>query len=121
MKIETDSQTKSELDFAGEPATTEDITLGLEQNVELGDFSVQTSRARSVAAGLGEISGLTDRACVMAKLARQIGRGRDAIFHGTRRADESLRAGKLICPDRGDCISQSVAGDRRLFCKSKNG
>jgi hypothetical protein len=58
---------------------------------------------KALPAGLGEISGSTDRARVMAKLARQIGRGRDAIFHGTRHANESLRAGKLICPDRGDC------------------
>ena len=46
----------------------------------------------------------------MAKLARQIGRGRHAIFHGTRHANESLRAGKLICPDWGDnaiCFSRS--------------
>jgi hypothetical protein len=58
---------------------------------------------KALPAGLGEISGSTDRARVMAKLARQIGRGRDAIFHGTRHANESLRAGKLICPDWDDC------------------
>jgi hypothetical protein len=46
---------------------------------------------------------LTDRERVLAKLARQIGRGCDAIFYGTRHADQNLRTGKLICPDWGDC------------------
>jgi hypothetical protein len=65
---------------------------------------------KALPTGLREISRLTDRARVMAKLARQIGRGHNAIFHGTRYAKECLRAGKLICPDWGDraiCFSRS--------------
>jgi hypothetical protein len=38
---------------------------------------------------------LTDRERLFAKLARRIGRGHDAIFHGTRAPQEVLRSGKL--------------------------
>jgi hypothetical protein len=57
-----------------------------------------------------EMSLLTDRELVMAKLARKLAWGRDAIFHGTRYANETLRTGKLIPPDWGDraiCITRS--------------
>jgi hypothetical protein len=36
-----------------------------------------------------------DREIVMARLARKIGRGRDAIYHGTRHLPFAMRAGKL--------------------------
>jgi hypothetical protein len=57
-----------------------------------------------------ELSVLTGRECVMAKLARKIAWGKDAIFHGTRYAKETLRTGKLIPPDWGDraiCLTRS--------------
>jgi hypothetical protein len=38
----------------------------------------------------------TDREVVMARLARKIGRGRDAIYHGTRHLPLVLRSGKLL-------------------------
>jgi hypothetical protein len=38
----------------------------------------------------------------MARLARKIGRGHDAIYHGTRKLPLVLRAGKLLPPDWGD-------------------
>jgi hypothetical protein len=39
---------------------------------------------------------LTDREIVMARLARKIGRGHDAIYHGTRHLPLVLRTGKLV-------------------------
>jgi hypothetical protein len=44
----------------------------------------------------------TDREIVMARLARKIGRGHNAIYHGTRHLTLVLRTGKLLCPDGGD-------------------
>ena len=38
----------------------------------------------------------TDREIVMARLARKIGRGHDAIYHGTRHLPLVLRSGKLL-------------------------
>jgi hypothetical protein len=37
-----------------------------------------------------------DREIVMARLARTIGRGHDAIYHGTRHLPLVLRSGKLL-------------------------
>jgi hypothetical protein len=48
----------------------------------------------------------TTREVVMARLARKIGRGRDAIYHGTRFPTEVLRSGKLK-PDPSGKISFS--------------
>jgi hypothetical protein len=39
---------------------------------------------------------LTDREIIMARLARRIGRGHDAIYHGTRHLPLVLRIGKLL-------------------------
>ncbi len=50
-----------------------------------------------------EIGYFTDKELVMARLARKLAWGRDAIFHGTRYANETLRSGKLIPPDFGCC------------------
>jgi hypothetical protein len=47
---------------------------------------------------------LSDRERVFAKLARRIGRGLDAIYHGTRVPTEVLRSGKLK-PDGNEAIS----------------
>ena len=44
----------------------------------------------------------TDREIVMARLARKIGRGHDAIFHGTRHLPLVLRVGKLLPAASGD-------------------
>ena len=43
-----------------------------------------------------------DREIVMARLARTIGRGHDAIYHGTRHLPLVLRIGKLLPSDIGD-------------------
>ena len=45
---------------------------------------------------------LTDREIVMARLARKIGRGHDAIYHGTRHLPLVLRIGKLLPAKIGD-------------------
>ena len=43
----------------------------------------------------------TDREIVMARLARKIGRGHDAIYHGTRQLPTVMRVGKLLPPKWG--------------------
>jgi len=45
---------------------------------------------------------LIDRQIVMARIARKIGRGHDAIYHGTRHLPSVLRIGKLLPADIGD-------------------
>jgi hypothetical protein len=45
---------------------------------------------------------VTDREIVMARLARNIGRGHDAIYHGTRKLPLVLRIGKLLPSESGD-------------------
>src|ERR1700751_1335077 len=52
----------------------------------------------------------TTREVVMARLARKIGRGRDAIYHGTRFPTEVLRSGKLK-PDPSGKISFSRSAE----------
>ena len=44
----------------------------------------------------------SDREIVLARLARKIGRGHDAIYHGTRHLPLVLRIGKLLPSDFGD-------------------
>lgn len=46
----------------------------------------------------------TARQDVMARLAREIGRGRDAVYHGTRHAPAVLREGKLKGPDLAPAV-----------------
>jgi hypothetical protein len=55
---------------------------------------------------LREVRLKTTREVVMARLARKIGRGHDAIYHGTRFPIEVLRSGKLK-PDGNDAVSFS--------------
>ena len=57
--------------------------------------------ARMIAMELREPP-LTDREIVMARLARKIGRGHDAIYHGTRHLPLVLRIGKLLPAKIGD-------------------
>ena len=47
---------------------------------------------------LHEIDRLTDRERVMASIARKIGRGSEATYHGTRRLPDVLRRGKPSVP-----------------------
>ncbi len=54
---------------------------------------------------------LTDRERVFAKLARRIGHGLDAIYHGTRAPKEVLRSGKLK-PDGNGAISGAISFSR---------
>jgi hypothetical protein len=49
---------------------------------------------------------LTEREHILARLAREIGRGHDAIYHGTRLPQEVLRCGKLK-PDGNGAVSLS--------------
>ena len=51
---------------------------------------------------LREATPSTDRQIVMARLARKISRGHDAIYHGTRNLISVLRTGKLLPPTFGD-------------------
>jgi len=65
---------------------------------------------KAAATRLREIDALTDRERVMAQLARKIGRGCDAIYHGTRHLPLVLRYGKLLPPpggERGIFLSRS--------------
>jgi hypothetical protein len=48
----------------------------------------------------------TNREYILAKLARKIGRGHDAIYHGTRHPQEVLRGGRLK-PDSTNKVSLS--------------
>jgi hypothetical protein len=50
-----------------------------------------------------DLDGLTDRERVMARLAKKLGRGRNVIYHGTRRLADVLRAGKLVPPLESEC------------------
>ena len=51
---------------------------------------------------LRELTPKTDRQIVMARLARKIGWGHDAIYHGTRSLPAVLRAGSLLPSSIGD-------------------
>jgi len=66
----------------------------------LNGKNVKTQKAKGIS--LREIDSLTDRERVMAKLALKIGRGSDAIYHGTRRLSDVLRCGKLVPPSAGE-------------------
>jgi hypothetical protein len=70
--------------------------------------SAKTKKAAAIS--LLEIDTLTDPGRVMAQLARKIGRGCDAIYHGTRHLPLVLRYGKLAPPlsgERGIFLSRS--------------
>ena len=45
---------------------------------------------------------LSDRSRVMSKLAKELGRGRDVIYHGTRNLRAVMRTGKLLPPHAGE-------------------
>jgi hypothetical protein len=45
---------------------------------------------------------LSDRGRVMSKLAKELGRGRDVIYHGTRNLRAVMRTGKLLPPHAGE-------------------
>jgi hypothetical protein len=47
---------------------------------------------------LRELVLYTEREAVMARLARDIGRGRDVLYHGSRRLPAVLRMGRLLPP-----------------------
>jgi hypothetical protein len=61
-------------------------------NISLRDLR----RKRSVPKLHYELDDLTDRGRVMARLAKNLARGRDVIYHGTRHLPDVLRAGKLV-------------------------
>jgi len=84
---------------------TSDALLTLSQTAEApteagSPVEAQTLRRR-------ERTALTDREIVAARLARAIGRGRDAIYHGTRAPENVFRSGKLIPSIDGVSFSRS--------------
>jgi hypothetical protein len=56
----------------------------------------QAKQKKVAVARRRESDALTDREIVAARLARAIGRGYDAIYHGARDPEKVLRSGKLI-------------------------
>jgi hypothetical protein len=61
-------------------------------NIVLRDLRKKRSRPQIYR----ELDELTEHERVMARMAKDIGRGRDVIYHGTRALREVMRAGKLI-------------------------
>jgi hypothetical protein len=61
----------------------------------------ESDRARRKKDQLKEMPLTTDREIIMARLARKIGRGQDAIYHGTRHLPAVMRVGKLLPPKWG--------------------
>jgi hypothetical protein len=74
-------------------------TLLTDQIAALDFVLRDLSKDRSRQTRHRELDELTDRERVMARLAKNVGRGRDVIYHGTRALPEVMRAGKLIPPD----------------------
>ena len=70
------------------------------------DFPVRAKKTLATKARR-EVTLRTDREIVAAKLARSIGRGHDAIYHGTRAPEKVLRSGKLIPSFNGVSFSRS--------------
>jgi hypothetical protein len=68
----------------------------------LKSLKAKRAKRKPLATPLREIDTLTDRERVMASLARKIGRGSEAIYHGTRRLPDVLRRGKLVPPLSGE-------------------
>jgi hypothetical protein len=58
----------------------------------------QAKQKKVAVARRRELTSRTDREIVAARLARAIGRGHDAIYHGTRAPEKVLRSGKLVSP-----------------------
>jgi hypothetical protein len=69
-------------------------------HTQAGQKKVAVARRR-------EVTLRTDRQIVAARLARAIGRGHDAIYHGTRAPEKVLRSGKLIPSIGGVSFSRS--------------
>jgi hypothetical protein len=67
-----------------------------EASAEAG--SPVTATVLATGARRRESTARTDRVIVAARLARAIGRGHDAIYHGTRAPEKVLRSGKLMSP-----------------------
>jgi hypothetical protein len=67
----------------------------------------QAKQKKVAVARRRESDALTDREIVAARLARAIGRGYDAIYHGTRAPEKVLRSGKLIPSIDGVSFSRS--------------
>ncbi len=68
---------------------------------------IQAKTKKAAGTLLRENDALSDREIVAARLARAIGRGRDAIYHGTRAPAEVLRSGKLMPRGGGVSFSRS--------------
>jgi hypothetical protein len=70
-----------------------EINLAADQLLKLVEESDREHRKKD---RLKEKPLTTDREIIMARLARKIGRGHDAIFHGTRHLPAVMREGKLL-------------------------
>jgi hypothetical protein len=88
---------------------TSDALLTRSQTAEAPTEASSPVKAKALAskASRRERDALTDREIVAARLARAIGRGRDAIYHGTRFPEKVLRNGKLIPNGGGVSFSRS--------------
>jgi hypothetical protein len=75
-----------------------EINLAADQLLKLVEESDREHRKKDQ---LKEKPLTTDREIIMARLARKIGRGRNAIYHGTRHLPAVLRMGKLLPSESG--------------------
>jgi hypothetical protein len=86
--------------------TSDALLCQAAEAVTEADFPVRAKKTLATKARR-EITLRTDRQIVAARLARAIGRGHDAIYHGTRAPEKVLRSGKLIPSIDGVSFSRS--------------
>ncbi len=97
-------EARAELEANLRHATSSSDRKWLTDQIATVEFVLQDlSKDRCRPTMYRELDELTDRERVMARLARNIGRGCDVIYHGTRALPEVMRAGKLIPPDFAEC------------------
>ncbi|SIO44220.1 hypothetical protein SAMN05443247_05422 [Bradyrhizobium erythrophlei] len=75
--------------------------LSMATDKVLKDVDVSNKRRRSNIRRV--VDDLTVRERMMARLAKQIGRGGEVIYHGTRALPKVMRSGKLMPPDLAEC------------------
>jgi hypothetical protein len=105
---ETITQLRAEYAEALATVTSDAGRRYLKRAIETLDEASKTLKTKTIrkkkhaASRLNEIDTLTDRGRIMARLARKIGLGCYAIYHGTRHLPEVLRTGKLVPPLTGE-------------------
>jgi hypothetical protein len=76
----------------------------LEEQIEAFNIALRDLRKkRKRPAFYRELDKLTPTERIMARLGKDIGRGRDVIYHGTRLLPAVLKTGKLIPPEWAEC------------------